>query len=659
MCSTSTGAAAGFQRILGIGLAVAGLLLGGKPHAFAQTLPPATVPPASMFCDYEGTTTCAQGGPSILQCASSASATNVTTARTDSYALALTTQPGDTNIAGSGGWVRCDEAFFLQSTEGTDEWWWSSFYLPSTWHYPVAADGGCQGIGPEFHSNYSGDTQPNFEIQLCPLSFYGVGWYVRVYGGAGAPQSDGPGRTNFTGVKDPYGDPIATRGVWYDVLMHFHWSYTSAGVTDLWINGVHQAGFPYNGPNLYQGYSAYLKLPNYHPAYANTIYYDRTVRGPTQASVVPTATSTTTVTGSTTGTTTGTTSGTTTGTPSTSAYLSAYTGTPLTGTPITLPGASMAANFDRGGQNISYYDTTQGNLGGQYRTSEDVDIISSCDPNAVSPYVVTNFATGEWMNYTVNLATSGSYVFQLLASNNYPNATPAFHIEVDGVPATGQVPMPNTGTWCTFKWVAAPSVTLSAGKHIVKIYADRQYFNLEAVGATAVAAQTSTYMSAYKGKPYTGAPIAVPGTFMAANFDLGGQNIAYYTPAPSNIGGQYRTGEAVSIVASCDPTPTASYVVNNYYTGNWLNYTINVPTSGNYIVQLRASNNYTANVAFHVAVDGVKVAGPVTIPITGNWCSFQPVSTPAFQMSAGTHVLSLYSDQQYSNLETISILPSP
>ncbi len=650
MCSASSGTAARFQRILGICLSVAGLMLGGKPAAFAQQLAPATVPPATMFCDYEGTTTCAQGGPSILQCASATRATNVTTARTDSYALALTTQPTDTNIAGSGGWVRCDEAFTVQSTEGTDEWWWSSFYLPSTWHYPVSTDGGCQDIGPEFHSNYSGDTQPNFEIQLCPLNIYGVGWYVRVYGGAGAPQSDGPGRTNFLGVKDPYGDPIATRGVWYDILMHFHWSYTSAGITDLWINGVHQAGFPYNGPNLYQGYSAYLKLPNYHPAYTNTIYYDRTVRGPTQASVVPTTSSTTTVTGTTSGTTTGTTTGTT----STSSYVTSYTGTPFTGTPIPLTGAFMAANYDAGGQNVAYYDTTPGNLGGQYR-SDDVDIISSCDTNLVSPYVVNNFATGEWMNYTVNVATAGSYTFQLLAANNYSSAQPAFHVEVDGAKVTGSVPVPNTGAWCTFKWVPTPAVSLAAGTHVVKVYSDQQYFNLETVAAAAI----STYMSTYQGKPHTGTPIAVPGTFWAANFDLGGQNVAYYDTTSTNIGGQYRTSEAVDIIASCDATPTASYVVNNHATGEWMNYTISVPTTGNYIVQLRAANNYSSKVAFHVEVDGVKVTGSIPVPVTGSWCSFGTAATPAFPMTAGTHVLRITSDQQYSNLETINVIGSP
>jgi hypothetical protein len=58
-------------------------------------------------------------------------------------------------------------------------------------------------------------------------------------------------------------------------------------------------------------------------------------------------------------------------------------------------------------------------------------------------------------------------------------------------------------------------------------------------------------------------------------------------------------------------------------------------------------------------VDGVKVAGPVTVTVTGNWCTFQTAATPAFPMTAGTHVLKIYSDQQYENLETVNVISSP
>ena len=37
--------------------------------------------------------------------------------------------------------------------------------------------------------------------------------------------------------------------------------------------------------------------------------------------------------------------------------------TPYTGTPIAIPGAFEAENFDKGGEGIAYHDTTPGNQG--------------------------------------------------------------------------------------------------------------------------------------------------------------------------------------------------------------------------------------------------------------------------------------------------------
>ncbi|HEX8963566.1 MAG TPA: heparinase II/III family protein [Rhodocyclaceae bacterium] len=170
---------------------------------------------------------------------------------------------------------------------------------------------------------------------------------------------------------------------------------------------------------------------------------------------------------------------------------------------------------------------------------------------------------------------------------------------------------------------------------------------------------TTTGAAAYAGKPFSGTPISVPSTFMAASFDVGGQNVAYYDTTSANVGGQYRPSEAVDIIASCDPTPSARYVVNNFATGEWMNYTINVPATGNYLVQLNASNDSARSGAFHVEVDGARVAGPVPVPTTGGWCVFHPVATPAFRMTAGTHVLRIQSDRQFFNIETVDVIGSP
>jgi hypothetical protein len=160
---------------------------------------------------------------------------------------------------------------------------------------------------------------------------------------------------------------------------------------------------------------------------------------------------------------------------------------PFTGSPITVPGGFEAENFDLGGEGIAYHDLTKGNAGGLFRTNDDVDIIATTD-SLGGGYVINNFQTGEWLNYTIQVATGGNYAVQLRGANDY-TASVAFHIEVDGIPVTGSVPFPMTGSWTTYQWVSTPPIALAAGTHVLKIVSDTQYFNLNSVNI--VAASTS------------------------------------------------------------------------------------------------------------------------------------------------------------------------
>ncbi len=159
--------------------------------------------------------------------------------------------------------------------------------------------------------------------------------------------------------------------------------------------------------------------------------------------------------------------------------------TPFTGTPIAIPGSFEAEDFDRGGEGVAYHDNTPGNQGGQYRPNEDVDIIVSSD-SAGGNYVVNNFETGEWLAYTVNVATSGNYDIELRAATRFDFPNSAYHLEVDGVNLTGTVVLPTTNNdpnrgWNNFQWLGKKTVFLGAGQHVLKIVSDQQYFNLNSV----------------------------------------------------------------------------------------------------------------------------------------------------------------------------------
>src|SRR5258708_37729279 len=65
------------------------------------------------------------------------------------------------------------------------------------------------------------------------------------------------------------------------------------------------------------------------------------------------------------------------------------------------------------------------------------------------------------------------------------------------------------------------------------------------------------------GTPFSGTPIAVPGTFEAENFDLGGEGGAHHDNRPGNAGGQDPLHEDVELILSSD-TPGGGYVGDNF-----------------------------------------------------------------------------------------------
>jgi len=140
--------------------------------------------------------------------------------------------------------------------------------------------------------------------------------------------------------------------------------------------------------------------------------------------------------------------------------------------------------------------------------------------------------------------------------------------------------------------------------------------------------------------PYGGTPAPVPGTIQVENFDTGGLNVGYFTSDNTNHGGQYRTGEGVSIEATTDSG--GGYDVGWATAGEWLNYTVNVTAAGTYTVQVRVANNGQGG-TFHFNVDRSSATGELTVPNTGGWQNWQTLST-SITLSAGSHIIQLAMD---------------
>ncbi len=132
------------------------------------------------------------------------------------------------------------------------------------------------------------------------------------------------------------------------------------------------------------------------------------------------------------------------------------TPTPTT-TPATIPGVVEAENYNVGGENVAYYDTTPGNSGGAYR-HDDVDIEA-----IAGGYTVAYIRNGEWLEYDVAVNRTAAY--RLSARVASPNAMARMEVLVDGAPAF-TIAVPNTGGYETFADAAAPEHwMLAAGPH--------------------------------------------------------------------------------------------------------------------------------------------------------------------------------------------------
>ncbi len=149
---------------------------------------------------------------------------------------------------------------------------------------------------------------------------------------------------------------------------------------------------------------------------------------------------------------------------------------PYSGSPIVLPGVIEAAHYDlfEGGlaQTIAYFDASTDNQGG-FRPNEYVDAISVNNEGDTVGWI----SAGEWMEYTVDVQTTGCYDLSLrYASGNNAGGGP-FRFEIDGQQVSPNIALNSTGNWNLWS-THTSSINLMQGQHILRLYVENGEFNL-------------------------------------------------------------------------------------------------------------------------------------------------------------------------------------
>jgi phosphatidylserine/phosphatidylglycerophosphate/cardiolipin synthase-like enzyme len=322
---------------------------------------------------------------------------------------------------------------------------------------------------------------------------------------------------------------------------------------------------------------------------------------------------------------------------------------PFNGTAVALPGTIQAENFDEGGSGVAYSDTSSGNTGGQYRNT-DVDIEATADSGG--GYDVGWTAAGEWLNYTVNVGTAGTYTIEARVAASGAGGT--FHIEVNGVDKTGPMTIPNTGGWQAWTTISKANVSLSAGSQVWRLVIDNAG---SVVGNINYLRVSSGGGGPINSTPFGGTPAPVPGIIQAENFDDGGAGVAYADSSVANQGGKYRTDTSVDIESSSDAG--GGYDVGWVAPGEWLKYTVNVTAAGSYDIEFRVACANTGG-TFHLEVNGANVTGPLSVPNTGGWQSWATVKKTGVSLNAGSQVWRFVADADgptgsFGNLNYIRI----
>jgi hypothetical protein len=137
---------------------------------------------------------------------------------------------------------------------------------------------------------------------------------------------------------------------------------------------------------------------------------------------------------------------------------------------------------------------------------------------------------------------------------------------------------------------------------------------------------------------FLGVPFGINQKIEAEYFDLGGEGAGYHETTAANLGASLRLTEAVDLHPTLDTG--GGFAVTDTAPGEWMNYTVTVPTTGLYWVETRLASA-TGGGSFRYEWDGRNVSGSIPIPNTGGDQNFLTLKTGLITLTSGTHTLRL------------------
>ena len=152
-----------------------------------------------------------------------------------------------------------------------------------------------------------------------------------------------------------------------------------------------------------------------------------------------------------------------------------------------IPGVVYPSDFDMGVLNSAYYDTevanyqvstgtyTSWNNGWVYR-NDGVDLQLTTDNVNTNGYNMGWLATGEWVQYSVNVAASAVYEVEVRVASIGTEGK--FHFQSGDADISLPASVPNTGDWENWETIKVSGVVLSPEDDKLRFYVDKEGFNV-------------------------------------------------------------------------------------------------------------------------------------------------------------------------------------
>lgn len=143
---------------------------------------------------------------------------------------------------------------------------------------------------------------------------------------------------------------------------------------------------------------------------------------------------------------------------------------------FSVPGFVQLEDYDMGGQSVSFYDKDFVNEGGAYR-EDGVDIVQVDSADASKGYAIGYTQAGEWLEYSVNVVTTGKFVFRASVADGLEGG--GIRLFIDGKAVTDTIAVPQTDDWNTYTLMDGETSEIEKGEHVLRLQFTGAYVNID------------------------------------------------------------------------------------------------------------------------------------------------------------------------------------